>query len=223
MAVDQTAGTVTTRTMIPKRIGAQYLLGIETTGQVVGIEEILRDDLRAALSDKIDNIAINGQASDPAIDSILGRLTATATLNLNNTGTNEHNVTAALWSAVDGKLAYRGDTGQVRMLCGVETIQEMATLIIGTSGGVNITDKYGENILRASSRIPVAVSSVQSYILHRVAATGRAIMPIWNGIAFIRDNVSKAAEGQIAVTAHMLLDADLVRTDGHIQGNFDWS
>ena len=81
-------------------------------------------------------------------------------------------------------------------------------LIIGTSGGVNITDKYGENILRASSRIPVAVSSVQSFILHKVAATGRAIMPIWNGIAFIRDAASKAAEGQILVTAHMLIDFD---------------
>ena len=86
-----------------------------------------------------------------------------------------------------------------------------------------ITDKYGENILRASSRMPNPVSSVQSFILHRVAATGRAIMPIWNGIAFIRDNVSKAAEGQIAVTAHMLIDFDLVRTDGHLQGQFTWA
>ena len=99
----------------------------------------------------------------------------------------------------------------------------MAGLVVGTSGGTTITDKYGENILRASSRIPAAVGSVQSFILHRVAATGRAIMPIWNGIAFIRDAASKAAEGQILVTAHMLIDFDLVRTDGHLQGQFDWS
>ena len=125
-AIDQTAATVTTRMMTPKRVGAQYLIGIETTGRVVGIESISQNDLRAALSDKIDDIALNGQTADPAIDSIISRLTASAALNLNNTGTNEHNVTAALWTAVDGKLAYRGDTGQVRMLCGVETIQEMA-------------------------------------------------------------------------------------------------
>ena len=222
-AVDQTAATVTTRMMTPKRVGAQYLIGIETTGRVVGIESISQNDLRAALSDKIDDIALNGQTADPAIDSIISRLVASAALNLNSTGTNEHNVTVALWTAVDGKLAYRGDTGQVRMLCGVEAIQEMAGLVVGTSGGTTITDKYGENILRASSRIPAAVGSVQSFILHRVAATGRAIMPIWNGIAFIRDAASKAAEGQILVTAHMLIDFDLVRTDGHLQGQFDWS
>ena len=223
VAVDETASTVATRMMTPKRVGARYLVGIETTGKVVGIEEILRNDLRAALSDKIDDIALNGQAADPAIDSIISRLTASTALPLNATAANEHNVTVALWSAVDGKLAYRGDTGQVRMLCGVQTIRRMAGLIVGTSGGVNITDKYGENVLRASSRMPNPVSSVQSFILHRVAATGRAIMPIWNGIAFIRDNVSKAAEGQIAVTAHMLIDFDLVRTDGHLQGQFTWA
>ena len=43
--VNQTAATVTTTTLNPFRVGAQYLIGIETTGRVLGIEAVLRNDL----------------------------------------------------------------------------------------------------------------------------------------------------------------------------------
>ena len=213
--VDQTAATVTTVSLLPARVGAQYLFGIETTGRVIGIEEVLRNDLRSAVSDANDNLVINGNAADPDIDGMIDNLTQPNNPAAVVTGLTAH---AAFWNAVDGKLAYRGDG--VRMLTNVDTIQFLAALQIGANGPL-VTDRYGDGVLRASARMPAGTNAFHNYLLFKPAATGYAVNPIWNGIAFIRDVYTNARVGQIAITAHMLVNFDLVRTDGHVLGKFD--
>ena len=215
--VDQTAATVTTVSLLPARIGAQYLFGIETTGRVIGIEEVLRADLRAATSDANDNLVINGKAADPNIDGMIDNLANPTDPTADLTGLLAH---AGYWNAVDGKLAYRGDN--VRMLVNVGTIQAMSALTIGTNGPL-VTDRYGDGVLRASARMPVEAATLSTYLLFKPAAIGYAVNPIWNGIAFIRDVYTNARAGQIAITAHMLTNFDLVRTEGHVRGEFKTS
>ena len=214
-SVNQTAATVTTETLIPARIGAQYLFGIETTGRVLGIEEVLRNDLRNAVSNANDNLIIAGNAADPDIDGMIDSLTQPATPAAVVTGLTAH---AAFWSAVDGLLAYRGDG--VRMLTNVATIQKLASLQIGANGPL-LTDRYGDALLRASARMPAGTNAFHNYLLFKPQATGYAVNPIWNGIAFIRDVYTNARAGQIAITAHMLTNFKLVRTSGHYLGRFD--
>ena len=187
--VNQTAATVTTETLVPARIGAQYLFGIETTGRVLGIEEVLRNDLRGAVSNANDNLIIAGNAADPDIDGMIDSLTQPATPAAVVTGLTAH---AAFWSAVDGLLAYRGDG--VRMLTNVATIQKLAELQIGTNGPL-LTDRYGDALLRASARMPAGTNAFHNYLLFKPAATGYAVNPIWNGIAFIPRRVHQRAGG----------------------------
>ena len=215
-SVDQTAATVTTVSLLPARVGAQYLFGIETTGRVIGIEEVLRNDLRAAVSDAVDDLVINGNAAAPVIAGMIGNLVQPAADPAAVvTGLTAH---AAFWGAVDGKLSYRGDG--VRMLTNVATIQFLASLQIGANGPL-VTDRYGDGVLRASARMPAGTAAFHNYLLFKPAATGYAVNPIWNGIAFIRDPYTNARAGQVAITAHMLTNFDLVREDGHVLGKFD--
>ena len=214
--VNQTAATVTTTTLNPFRVGAQYLFGIETTGRVLGIETVLRNDLRAATSDANDKLIIAGNAADPDIDGMIDALgTQPANPAAVVTGLTAH---AAFWAGVDGLLSYRGDGS--RILTNVATIQKLAELQIGTNGPL-LVDRYGDGVLRASARMPAGTNAFHNYVLFKPQATGYAVNPIWNGIAFIRDVYTNARAGQIAVTAHMLVNFKLVRTGGHVLGKFD--
>ena len=146
---------------------------------MLGIEEVLRNDLRNAVSNANDNLIIAGNAADPDIDGMIDSLTQPATPAAVVTGLTAH---AAFWSAVDGLLAYRGDG--VRMLTNVATIQKLAELQIGTNGPL-LTDRYGDGLLRASARMPAGTNAFHNYLLFKPQATGYAVNPIWNGIAFI--------------------------------------
>ena len=105
------------------------------------------------------------------------------------------------------------------MLTSVASIQKLAELQIGTNGPL-LVDRYGDGVLRGSARIPAISTTIATYLLFKPAAIGYAVNPIWNGIAFIRDVYTNARAGQIAITAHMLVNFDLVRETGHVRGEF---
>ena len=66
----------------------------------------------------------------------------------------------------------------------------------------------------ATSRIPDPASNVQKAIAVRTAYPGaNAQAPIWQGLRVIRDEISNAAKGQIALTAIMLWNFKIVRED----------
>ena len=46
------------------------------------------------------------------------------------------------------------------------------------------------------------------------AEPGAAVAPVWQGITMIRDPYTEAGEGRIQLTAHMLFDFVMRRTDG---------
>ena len=183
---------------------------------MLGIESVLRNDLRAAVSNANDDLIIAGNASDPDIDGMIDALgTQPANPAAVVTGLTAH---AAFWDGVDGLLSYRGDGS--RILTNVATIKKLAELQIGTNGPL-LVDRYGDGVLRASARMPAGTNAFHNYVLFKPQATGYAVNPIWNGIAFIRDVYTNARAGQLAITAHMLVNFKLVRTGGHVLGKFD--
>ena len=216
-AVDQTAGDIQTVSMNPLRIGAEYLVGVETTGKVIGIEEVLRSDLRQALGDARDNFNINGKSDAVIRQGMIANLSdpvdpaAVVTV---------ASFRSALWGAVDGKLAYRGDA--IRMLTNVATIQKLATLEMGANTSEYITDRYGDDVLRASARMPdSAAGNIATFLMYKPMGMGRAVAPVWAGIAMMRDPYTNSSEGQVKISAYLLCNFDMVRQDAHIRGEFD--
>ena len=71
------AGAMTVGTATPKRISARLELTLEDIAAVgqANFESILRENLSLALSDELDNQAINGDGSAPNLTGIFERLT----------------------------------------------------------------------------------------------------------------------------------------------------
>lgn len=220
--VDQTPATLSSVTLTPHRLGAEYLFSLETANRVRDVENVLTADLRSALQDKRDSFVINGNAADPDIDGMIDNLP-----NPTNPTTvvTAASARSAFWSAVDSKLAYRDNVPgpSVRMLVNDATIKVLADLEIGTNSGIYFTDRYGDGVLRSSARMPDTAATIATYLVHRPAATGRAVSPVWRGVEVIVDRQSRARSGETTVTAYLLTSFDLVRSDGHIRGEFKLS
>ena len=67
--------------------------------------------------------------------------------------------------------------------------------------------------VRVSAHVPGQASHKQNAVM-RVGMNGQAaVAPIWDGIQLIPDNITKAANGQIVITAIMLYAFKVLRTD----------
>ena len=163
-------------------------------------------NLSDALSDALDKQVLSGTN---------GLLTAT---NLAN-----HNVTAATtfanyiaefgYSRVDGK--YAGSTGDLRIVMGSETYANCG----GAYRHMNADDIALERLVaitggvKVSAHVPAAASSKQNAVI-RLGMRRDMVAPIWEGITLIPDEVTKAASGQIVVTAVMLYAVKILRSAG---------
>ena len=68
--------------------------------------------------------------------------------------------------------------------------------------------------VRVSAHVPAAASNKQEAVI-RLGNNPDMTAPIWENIAIIPDEVTKAAAGQIVLTAVMLHAVKLLRSDGY--------
>ncbi len=208
VAIDAAAATFTTKSVAPVRLTARYLFGLETTARIRGFEEALRADIRAVLGDKLDNLALNGQAAvadvSPLIEGIIRQLTDPT-----------DPTTEATWNdylslyptRVDGKTSMDGSN--VRLLVNPETYKHAHGLQIATSGEL-LRRELPSGRFRASANMPLTASTIATLLSYTASARTGFVQPVWRGIQLIRDVYSKAAEGQVALTAIMLSGAAMV-------------
>ena len=120
VAIEAGAATFTEKSVSPVRATSRYLFGVETTARIRGFEEALRADIRAVLGDKLDYMAINGQAAvenvSPAIEGIISQLTAPT--NPTDTATWDSYL-RLYFEQVDGKVSMDGSN--VRLLVNPDT------------------------------------------------------------------------------------------------------
>ena len=205
---DAEIATFTSKAVEPVRLTARYLWGIETTARIRGFEEALRADIRDVMGDKLDALALNGQAAvnnvSPVIEGIIAQLA------------NPENPTiAATWddylslypARVDGKTSMDGLN--VRLLVNPDTYRHAHGLQIATSGEL-LGRELPTGRFRASANMPATAATIATLLSYTASARVGFVQPVWRGITLIRDVYSKASEGQIALTAVMLTGAAMV-------------
>ena len=67
--------------------------------------------------------------------------------------------------------------------------------------------------VRTSAHIAAVASEKQDVIVRRGVAQD-AVAPLWEGVTLIRDEVTKAATGEIVLTAVMLAAVKVIRSSG---------
>ena len=208
VAMDAAAATFTSKAVEPVRLTARYLWGIETTARIRGFEEALRADIRAVMGDKLDFLALNGQAAvantSPLVEGIIAQL-----------GDPDNPAAIAAWadylslypSRVDGKTSMDG--ANVRLLVNAETYKHAHGLQIGVSGEL-LGRELPTGRFRASANMPATAATIATLLSYTASARVGFVQPVWRGISLIRDVYSKASEGQVALTAIMLTGAAMV-------------
>ena len=67
--------------------------------------------------------------------------------------------------------------------------------------------------VRVSNHVPAVASKKQNVVIRR-GMRRDMVAPLWEGITLIPDEITKAANGQIVVTAVMLYQVQVLRTEG---------
>ena len=205
---DAEIATFTSKSVEPVRLTARYLWGTETTARIRGFEESLRADIRAVMGDKLDALALNGQAAvantSPLVEGIISQLADP-----------ENPAAIAAWadylsiypSRVDGKQSMDGSN--VRLLVNADTYKNAYGLQIGVSGEL-LGRELPAGRFRASANMPATAATIATILSYTASARTGFVQPVWRGIQLIRDVYSKASEGQIALTAIMMTGGAMV-------------
>ena len=208
VAIDAAAATITTTDINPVRATTRYLFALEDLVKLRGLEEALAADLRAVLSDKLDSLALNGQAAvtnvSPAVDGLINSLpnptnpSALATFS---------DYESAFLDRVDG--LYSMDGMNVRLLVNPDTFKQAAKLQVTTSGElyrrVLPMDRF-----KASANMPDTASNIATALAYASPHIGM-YQPTWRGVQAIRDPYGENAQkGQIALTLILLYGQKLV-------------
>ena len=216
----------------PHRLTGRYVFNIEGVAEVGGLlESTLRADLRAEMGFQMDTQILSGSGASGQVSGLLKLLTLVAppgpagTFSTNDVAQLDWNGAKGIATdGLDGK--YGRTEADIRLLIGGDVYTAMRTLYRADE-----TDEDAVMALRAlgvtlrrSFQIPapaVATISpknsnsskkVQSAIMNM--EPGAAVAPVWQGISLIRDPYTNAGAGQVVMTAHMMFDFVMRRTDG---------
>ena len=206
-AATETTGAFSTEVLSPARLQASFFYSRESRAKFAGMDASLRTNLSAGLSDGLDQQVIAGDE---------GLLEGT---NLPN-----HNVstetTYALYRSqlgygrVDGR--YASGIADIRLVMGAATYGHAA----GEFRSNNAGDRAAlEDLMSAtggamvSAHVPAVASNRQNVIVRR-GMRRDMVVPIWEGISLIPDEITGAKKGEITITAVMLHAVKIIRPAG---------
>ena len=218
----ETAGAFTVASADPRRLTGALRIRREDAAKLADLETALRMNLSMVMSDEFDKQSVNGSNVAPNLDGVLRQLTDPAAPAA-NAETFERYV-AAFASHIDGLFAVA--QADVRALVGPHTLRHMASTLRSGQSANESAASFIERVfggVRASRRIANPVNSIQQAIIRRTNPAGDrvAVAPAWGGVELIRDHYTGAAQGQIVVTAIMLVGGVvMLRKDAFQQDSF---
>ena len=203
----ETTGSFAAEVLSPARLQAAFFYSREDRARFAGMDESLRQNLSAGLSDGLDAQVVAGDE---------GLLEGTNLANHNvSTGTTYALYRSQLgYGRVDGR--YAGGVGDIRLVMGAATYGHAA----GEFRSANAGDRAAlEDLMsvtggvRVSAHVPAVASNKQNVIV-RLGMSGDMVVPIWEGISLIPDEITGAKKGEISITAVMLHAVKILRSGG---------
>ena len=201
----ETTGAFTADVLTPKRIQAQFFWSREDAGRMAGMGDALREALIGGLADKLDQQIINGPN---------GLFNGTNLDNHARASASDyaHYVAELLYGRVDGKFA--GDLSDIRVVMGSPTFANAATKL-PANGEVNALARIRNDSggVRVSAHVP-AVASMKQNAVVRLGNRRDMVAPVWGAVTLIPDEITKAANGQIVLTAVLMHAVKILRAGG---------
>ena len=202
----ETTGAFSADVLTPSRLQASFFYSREDRARFAGMDMALRENLSMALADGLDDQILSGTT---------GLLTGTILPNNNVTAVTTFALykSQMLYGRVDG--TYASGAGDIRLVVGAATYAHAAAQYRATENNYSALDVLMQAAggVRVSAHVPAVASARQNAIV-RLGMRRDMVAPIWEGVTLIPDEVTKAVQGQIVVTAVMLYAVKLLRAGG---------
>ena len=200
----ETTGAYSSQVLLPQRLQSSYLYSIEDRARFSGMDASLRENLSDGLADGLDkeilsgtnglfsgnNLAANAQTTNDDFGSYVNHL---------------------VWDQIDGR--YASMTSDLSMVMGAATLKDMGSTYRNTSVDRSALDRVMEltSGVRVSAHVPAPATNRQDVVIRR-GMSMTVTAPVWSGITIIPDEITKAANGQVVITAVMLYAVKVLRT-----------
>ena len=208
----ETTGAVAISTLEPKRLNGSFAVKQTDLATFPMLEDGLRADLGAAVQNAID--------VDLLTRSSEGLLAFGTNPTAPANATTAAEFLVDLYSGVDG--VYAGSIGDVRVLYGPETY--------AFAGGLVITTNHPETVIDKVSRIAGGVlvtdnagaytGNRQEGLIIKGVGHRNCVGALWSGVQIIRDEVTRAREGEVRMHVIGMWDFAVVRTAGYVRKSY---
>ena len=201
----ETTGSFSSDVLTPQRLQASFFYSREDRARFAMMDAALRENLSDGLADGLDDQILSGTN---------GLFTGT-NLPDNDQATNDtfdSYLTNLVWSQIDGR--YASMASDLMMVVGTGTYQDMGSTYRNNSVDRSALDRVMEltSGVRVSAHVPVVDANNRQNVVIRRGMSMTAVAPTWEGVTLIPDEITKAAEGQIVITAVMLFAVKVLRT-----------
>ena len=198
----ETDGNFDAETLAPARLQASFFWRRTDAARLKGMSNSLRDALRRGLQEKLD--------------AQLSAQIVTDTTRVDATAADTFSTALAryAYSRVDGR--YAASLRDIKLAVGSETFADWGGLFSGTNAGdLSLVDRLGELTggLSVNPHAAAASGSKQDTLI-RLGSRRDIVQPIWDGIALISDEISKADTGEIKLSAVLLANVKVIRDEG---------
>ena len=203
----ETTGAFSADVLTPSRLQASFFYSREDRARFAGMDSALRENLSMGLTDGLDDQIISGTGGLTTGTVLANHAAAAVT-------TFDQYVANLVYGRVDGR--YANSAGDVRILMGSGTYAHAGAVYRNNSVDRTALDRLMElsGGVRVSAHVPAVDSNNRQNVIIRRGSARDMVAPIWQGVTIIPDEVTKAAEGQIVITAVMLHAVKLLRADG---------
>ena len=203
---DETTGAFSADVLSPSRIQASFFYSREDRARFSGMDAALRENLSAGLADGLD---------DQVLTNTNGLFTGTILANNNVSAitTFANYISEMAYGRVEGQ--YASTASDLRVLMGAGTYAHAGSVYRNTSVDRTALDRLMEVTagVRVSAHVPAVNANKQNAVV-RLGMRRDMVAPIWEGVTIIPDDVTKAAKGEIVITAVMLYALKLLRSEG---------
>ena len=210
----ESTGDVDLTALQPRRLSGSFAVKQTDLATFPMLEDSLRADLGDALQNAVDidlltraatGLLTSGNGTDPTAPSA---------------ATTGPTFISDAYAGVDG--IYASNVNQVRMLLGPETYQYAGALayqnnrpeltlekLQGLVGGVFVTDNAG-----------AYASNMQEGLVVKGPARRNCVGALWAGVQIIRDEVTRARQGEVRLHLIGMWDFSVLRTAGYIRKRY---
>ena len=200
----ETTGAFSAEVLSPSRIQASFFYSREDRARFASMDTALRENLSMGLEDGLDAQVVSGPNGLLTGTNLANHAAAAATTFANF-------IRQFAYARVDGR--YAVDTQAVKSVMGSTAYGHAGETYRATESDRTALDRLMEITggVRVSAHVPAAASDKQNAII-RLGNARDMVAAIWSGIALIPDEITKAANGQIVITAVMLHAVKILRT-----------